>query len=271
MNSHRPNSRAFTLIEMLVVIGIIVLLASLVLAVSGGVIRASEERSTRNTIEVLNAALEEYERSVERRVTYATTATNGSPADPAQTGIIRYDILSAAATPPAGSGVAAWTALDRPYGSLLGAGLPAYSTKPFQRTANLIWILSQSTSSASIMQKLPESRFKAVKTSNGQGVTAVRHVVDAWDNPIIAIFPGRDANSVGVTDPAANIDEDGTIKCDSEIGLATNNTAAGLGVICRNRKVLFASAGVDGRFTVQVGSAYKASPDNIYSYDPIFP
>ena len=62
----RPTARrgGFTLIELLVVIGIIVLLASLVLAVSGSVIRASEERATRNTLEILNTATEEFERTL---------------------------------------------------------------------------------------------------------------------------------------------------------------------------------------------------------------
>ena len=68
--NHAPRARAagFSLIELLVVIGIIVLLASLVLAVSGSVIRANEERATRNTLTVLDTATEEYERTLDRRI-----------------------------------------------------------------------------------------------------------------------------------------------------------------------------------------------------------
>ncbi|MFM7261918.1 MAG: type II secretion system protein, partial [bacterium] len=139
----RASRAGFTLLEMLVVIGIIVLLASLVLAVSGSVIRASEERSTRNTLDLLNSATEEYERTLDRRVTYLSGANGGSPADLAASQSIRYDVVSIPATPPVGSGVATWAALAAPYPSITGPGLPAYSVRPFQRTVHLIWALTQ--------------------------------------------------------------------------------------------------------------------------------
>ena len=262
----RPRNAGFTLLEMLVVIGIIVLLASLVLAVSGSVIRASEERSTRNTLEILNSATEEYERTLDRRVSYQSAMNGGSPADIAASQTVRYDVVTAPATPPVGSGVATWAALAAPYPSVTGPGLPAYSVRPFQRTVHLIWALTQSPSSASIMQKIPESSFRGVRPSGtSAGFTGVRHAVDAWDTPIIAIFPGREANSNGLVDPANNIDADGTIKCDSETATATNG---GLGISCKNRKILWVSAGNDSRFTTQTGTVYSPSTDNLYSYEP---
>jgi len=260
------RARGFTLLEMLVVIGIIALLASLVLAVSGSVIRASEERSTRNSLELLNAATEEYERTMDRRLTYQSAANLGFPADTAASTTVRYDVVSAPATPPVGSGVAAWTTLAQPYPSLSAAGLPHYSVRPFQRTAHLIWALTQSPSSAAIMQKIPDSVFRGIRPS-GTGIvpTAVRHVVDAWDTPIIAIFPGREANSNGIVDPATNIDADGTIKCDSEWATAANG---GMQLSCKNRKILWVSAGNDSRFITQSGATFSASTDNLYSYEP---
>jgi prepilin-type N-terminal cleavage/methylation domain-containing protein len=260
------RARGFTLLEMLVVIGIIALLASLVLAVSGSVIRASEERSTRNSLELLNAATEEYERTMDRRLTYQSAANLGFPADATASATVRYDVVSAPAAPPAGSGVAAWTTLAQPYPSLSAPGLPHYSVRPFQRTAHLIWALTQSPSSAAIMQKIPDSVFRGIRPS-GTGVvpTAVRHVVDAWDTPIIAIFPGREANSNGIVDPATNIDADGTIKCDSEWASAANG---GMQLSCKNRKILWVSAGNDSRFITQSGATYSASTDNLYSYEP---
>jgi prepilin-type N-terminal cleavage/methylation domain-containing protein len=205
------RARGFTLLEMLVVIGIIALLASLVLAVSGSVIRASEERSTRNSLELLNAATEEYERTMDRRLTYQSAANLGFPADPAATQTVRFDVNT---LPGTIAGYPAWTTLARPYSSLSAPGLPHYSTRPFLRTAQLISLLTQSPSSAAIMQKIPDSVFRGVQPLNGAIPTAVRHVVDAWDTPIIAIFPGREANSNGIVDPATNVDADGTIKCD---------------------------------------------------------
>ena len=270
--------RAFTLLELLIVIGIIVILASLVLAVSSTVIRASEDRATRNTIEVLNAAVEEYERTAERRITYKSGLGGGFAADPAAVAGYRYDVDGAlapsAAAPFPGSGPAAadsvttWTVLASPYGSLPGGGLPSYSTSPFRRTAYLIALLSASPSSGAVISKLPESVFRYVGASTGNGKRMVRHAVDSWDTPIIAIFPGRIAEGPDVATPAltALVDKDGTIRSDSERAAPA---LGGLQVSCKDRRVLFASAGNDSRFTNLTGSVYTPSTDNLYSYEPV--
>ncbi len=281
--SHESNvatrvRRAFTLLELLIVIGIIVILASLVLAVSSTVIRASEDRATRNTLEVLNAAVEEYERTAERRITYKSGVGGGFAADAAAAPGYRYDIDGAlqpsAAAPFPGSGpaaadlVTAWTVLASPYGSLVGGGLPSYSMSPFRRTAYLIALLSASPSSGAVISKLPESVFRYVNASTGNGKRMVRHAVDSWDTPIIAIFPGREAVGADVATPAltALVDKDGTIRCDSERAAPTNG---GLQVSCKDRRVLFASAGNDSRFTTLTGGVYSPSTDNLYSYEPV--
>ena len=113
------------------------------------------------------------------------------------------------------------------------------------------------------MQKIPDSVFRGVRPSVGAIPTGLRHVVDAWDTPIIAIFPGREANTNGFTD--ANVDADGTIKSDSEWATAQNG---GMQLSCKNRKILWVSAGNDSRFITQSGSNYTASTDNLYSYEP---
>ena len=274
----RRARRGFTMIEMLVVIGIIVLLASLVLAVSGSVARASEERATRNTLEVLNAATEEFERALDRRVSYQSSAVTipagmgggAFAADvPVATGA-RYEVLSNPAAPPAGCGVAAWSNLATPYGTTPPNGLPGYSSAPFKRTATFLWLLSNSSASASILQKLPESAFRGIRPSTGAVATNLKHAVDSWDTPIIAIFPGRTANSNGIAnDPAASLDKDGTIKCDSEWGSVPSPTVGGMQVSCRDRRVLWVSAGNDARFhDAPTGGVYRASADNLYSYEP---
>ena len=96
----KERKKGFTLLELLIVIGIIVIVASLVLAVSSSVVRASEERATRNTLEVLNMAAEEYERTVDRRITFRSgPVTGGIVQDPVgnATNGLRYDIDSAPA------------------------------------------------------------------------------------------------------------------------------------------------------------------------------
>lgn len=272
---HAPRARAagFSLIELLVVIGIIVLLASLVLAVSGSVIRANEERATRNTLTVLDTATEEYERTLDRRISYRTgQVTGGVAQDPAgnnANGLV-YNFDTAPAAPPAGSGTTNWNALAQPY-STVTAGLPAYSTAPFRRTAHLIWELTQNAATSPIMQQIPESYLRGIRPAGAGSAqtTAVRHCVDSWDTPIIAVFPGRDARLVadplGAADAPANIDADGTIKCDSEWA---PHTAGGMRLSCKNRRILWASAGNNARFIDQNGAQFVPSPDNLYSYEP---
>ncbi|MEY3026085.1 MAG: hypothetical protein RLZZ238_982, partial [Planctomycetota bacterium] len=157
--------RGFTLIELLAVIAIIVILASLVLAVSSSVARASEERSTKATLEVLNLATEEFERTVDRKVSYRTgAAQNGvtvgdDAAGPGKP--IKYDVVSNPPV-PTGFGVASWANLAQPYSSI-AAGLPAYSFLPFRRTASFLATMTETPSCATIMQKIPDSWFRGIK------------------------------------------------------------------------------------------------------------
>lgn len=261
--------RGFTLLELMIVIGIIVIVASLVLAVSSSVARASEERSTKNTLEVLNMAAEEYERTVDRRISYRSgVVTGGIVADPTSAAGVAYkfDVDSGASVPPSGSGTNTWTALANPYNTV-ASGLPAYSSLPFRRTAILIQTMTDSPNCASIMQKLPEAVFRGIKVNaNTNSFSAVRHCIDAWDTPIVAVFPGREATSaeLSANNPAI-VDKDGTVKCDSEWALPV---AGGMQVSCKDRRVLFISAGNDSRFTQLSGSTYQPSNDNLYSYEP---
>ncbi len=69
------NTRAFTLVEMTIVIGIIILLAGLTLAVSVSVIQGSEVRQTKLTIQLLDSAVREWELQSDRKVTYGADDT----------------------------------------------------------------------------------------------------------------------------------------------------------------------------------------------------
>jgi len=269
--------------ETLVVIGIIVLIASLVLAVSSVVARTSDERNTRNTLTILDTALEELERSLDRRLTYRTgPVANGILEDIAPAGQTwRWDVWYSQKNtstipderPPAGSGPVDWGAgFAKPY-STFDIGFPSYSMAPFRRTARLIWTMSQSPSTQSIMQSIPESAYKAVMPAGTSAQpTNLRHVIDAWDIPIVAVFPGRDARrqadgSLPADNPSA-IDADGTIKCDSEWGTTNSpqpHLQGGMLVSCKDKRVLFVSAGPDNRFH---GNQTTLSLDNLYSYEP---
>lgn len=77
MSARRPSiRRAFSLLELVVVIGIIVLLAGLVLAVATGLLTQSEERQARSAMLLVDEAIEEWQLSTGRPFSYGK---NGTP------------------------------------------------------------------------------------------------------------------------------------------------------------------------------------------------
>ncbi len=73
--------RAFTLVEMVVVIGIIVVLAALTFAVGVAVVQNSEVRQTEATIKLLDAAVQEWEAQSDRKVSYDSQPATGEVYD----------------------------------------------------------------------------------------------------------------------------------------------------------------------------------------------
>ena len=72
MTNSMPNNftRAFSLIEMMIVIGIIAILAGLTLGISNSVLRGSEIRKTEDAITLLDTALQEWETEMGRSITF---------------------------------------------------------------------------------------------------------------------------------------------------------------------------------------------------------
>ncbi|HMN95387.1 MAG TPA: prepilin-type N-terminal cleavage/methylation domain-containing protein [Phycisphaerales bacterium] len=85
----RGLRRGFSLLELMIVIGIIVVLAALVLAVGTGLLSQSDARETRTSLELLQAAIDEWETSTGRSFTYGT---DGQPVASA-----RYDFQQSTA------------------------------------------------------------------------------------------------------------------------------------------------------------------------------
>ena len=65
-NAIRRTPRGFTLVELIVVIGVVIALLSLVLAVSTLLIQQNESRQLTNAFKVLESAVQEYEIAIGR-------------------------------------------------------------------------------------------------------------------------------------------------------------------------------------------------------------
>lgn len=238
----RRFRRGFSLVELTIVIGVIIILVALVLAVTTAVLAKNEERTTRATLAILDASIKEWERQVDRRVTVPNDGSSAGTWD------VPWDPLLTP-NPPPGEGQ-----LPAIYRITSGAE-PNFLE--FQRTIWLLELIAQQPTVRDVMTKIPEDSFRRIRVPQGSNFIyfTLKEVVDGWGTPILAVLPGREWTSA---DAAALRDDDGTIRTALE---------QLLGVSCRNRQVMFVSAGPDQRFNnVAATGDVDERADNIYSY-----
>ncbi len=240
----RANAAAFTLVEMVVVIGIIVLLAGLTLSVGVTVAHQSEVRQTRAVLLLLDAAVQEWELQADRKLSWCVCNPNHS--DP-----------------------------DRAVADVHG------DTEEVLIITEVLKVIMKSTSVREIMAKVDPSLIHAYRSGvyppwivtpeeksdlderfNDGDIT----VLDAWGWPIYATHPGRpwDAARDSYPDYEIERDADGTI-------LTYNEEKYG---VAAGRRMCFVSAGPDGSFgDLDPGappSEAALAEDNVYSY-PVQP
>jgi type II secretory pathway pseudopilin PulG len=255
-----PSSRrrvgGFTLVELVVVVGIIIGLLSLVLAVSTLLIQQNEARQLESAFANLETAVQEYEQTLGRPITFQDRS------DPSGA----WDIDRTANLGVSGS-------IESPYDQSASTGVTCPScssnSEPLayrgwaRFTVRLFSLLRGTQSAEDIIARLDPSLFVAVKQANGQplsGNQELSTLVDPWGTPVAVVFPGRKWKE-GDTQI---LDADGTIRTYMENKMG----------ICRNGKVLFVSAGPDGDIGCrggacgQTGPRFEATLDNVYSYKP---
>jgi len=247
-NSMPKNfTRAFSLIEMMIVIGIIAILAGLTLGISNAVLRGSEIRKTEDAITLLDTALQEWELEMGRSITFQDFAAIEIEEE---TGILgRYDMYN--------EGIFVDTGFS-------GTPIAQESINDGinQRALDIWNLLNENEASKAILAKIHPNLILDI----GDG----RRVVDAWQNPIGIIYPG-----IKYSDQYSHYEDrsgDLSVIDQAEDGLGS----------CINLRPYFVSAGPDGTWghrhqTYLYGSTgtinadlvnWPECTDNIYSYEP---
>ena len=254
--------RAFTLIEIMVVISIIVVLASLVLGVGSALLRRAERSQAESAMTIMESAFSEWEAQTGRAVSYVAT---GDPIYNTVTNVIWFDVRDSdagntAATngtshmPNGAGGVALTIARAR------GAGV--YCVNLFSQTDFARPIIAGIAPS---LLRMEPATIKWPAMIDGYRpsyrTTGPRsELIDPWGGRIAFVFPGRQFRW-GV-DPNRP-DDDGSVQTDVEKKLG----------VCANGRVCLVSAGPDGLFGPEVTglAAETAAADNVYLYELLPP
>jgi type II secretory pathway pseudopilin PulG len=250
----------FTLVELVIVIGIIIILLALTIGVARIVQAQSEVRDTRNTLTLLESALDEWAAVSDRALTWGTdNLPIGAIYDvrPETTEVFTISELLDTLRKPAS------------VQAILARIEPDF-VRTYQGGMLFDWLTTAERSEMNNRWGVNHSPSPTVAASSSSLPPSLA-ILDAWERPIRAVHPGRVFNSaaaIGLPDSGV-ADEDGTIRTARE-------NAYG---IARGRKVYFVSSGPDGVFgnlhlveeEEDLNQAQRddvaAASDNIYSYE----
>jgi len=249
------RKRGFTLLELVVVIGIILVLMSLVLAVSTVIIQQAETRQLEAVFANLEAAVTEYEQAIGRKITYEDRSDQGGGAK-AWDVPFNPDLL--------------YNAVENPYNYSINSGgytCNCSSTNDqhgWERyIVRLLQLMDRTDAAEEILSRIEPNLLVQIRRSNGQPLPdgfAMSSVIDPWGTPLAVVFPGR----MWREGDSQIRDSDGTIRTYLEDKMG----------VCKDAIPLFVSAGPDGdigcvKCVDNTNSIrYQASIDNIYSYVP---
>ena len=264
--------RGFTLLEIMIVMGVILILTSLVLGVGSALLKRAERAQVESAMTIMESAFSEWEAQTGRPMTYNgafNSLTNPTTeVFPSGATIEVFDVREPPATPAPtapnnagnrliftrarGAGIYALNLLSqietiRP----MLAGIPVSLLRPESSLSNYP---AANITSGGVLYT-PSSRSTA-----GTGSTR-SELLDTWGGRIAFVFPGR-AFRYGVDSGLP--DADGTVRTPAENILG----------VCTNRRICLVSAGPDGLFGVSgevtpdtAIARAAASADNIYLYE----
>ncbi len=233
------HARGFSLLELVVVMGIILVLIGLVLAVSGALTAGAEKRALEQSFAILDSAVQEWQQEMGREMTFRRTVpVAGFTTDP-----VTLDHDQNPNTPMITLG---WDVQEVP------------TAQADTQSRTFLDVLLYSERPREILANLPEKllRNAGFNTTTQQ---PIQELIDPWGKPVRVVFPCREwGKGTGPDTGAADID--GTVRSLQETQLGS----------CLDRRIRFVSAGPDGVFgdiTQPTSSTlYKLSEDNIESY-----
>ncbi len=235
----RRIHRAFTLVELLVVIGIVILLAALTIAVGPAVFGKSDERLVQNTLTLLDQAMTEWQNE--------------------------------------GQKMLSWGIDDTPVGAQFDVQA---DDEPDMQLVDALNRISRNDITRGILAQIDPDFLQGDVTAT---TVIITDLVDPWGTAFYMIHPGiigTDYEKLyGPAPGGASLDTDGTVYMDQVMVTGYGLTAAEaweeIYGRCKNRRVLFISAGPDSDFGSLAPGATdaerEATLDNLYSYPPELP
>ena len=257
--------RGFTLLEIMIVMGVILILTSLVLGVGSALLKRAERSQVESAMSIVESAFSEWEAQTGRPLTYNgafNSLTNPTTeVFPSGATIEVFDVREPPATP-------APTVPNNTGNRLIftrarGAGI--YAMNLLSQIETIPPSLLRPESSLS---NYPASNISSggilytpsAKATVGSGSTRAE-LIDTWGGRVAFVFPGR-AFRFGVDSGLP--DTDGTVRTPAENILG----------VCTNRRICLVSAGPDGLFGVSgevtpdtAVARAAAAADNIYLYE----
>ncbi len=219
----------FTLVELLVVIGIIAILASMVLAVSSGILATSERKQVEDTLTLLDKAIHELELTRGQELVFSRIPKSGTTDE-----LTFYDIKE---LPPS---------------------TPAYIMP------ELLKLLMNNDRSREFIGKINPDFLKRT----GTGTNVVLDLVDPWGKRIVVVPCGRpateremrDAYRAGSTKTPVSADPIG-IGIDRDDRTVRTSDEQFLGV-CSGRRWTFISCGPDQNLGLPPWNSTRSDKNN---------
>lgn len=240
----------FTLVEVVVVIGIIILMVALTISVGVVVVEGSEVRQTETVLRQLDTALQEWQTHADRRVTWGDNST-GAVYDMQWDTTHVFRITELLNTIARSSNIQS-----------IVAGIDPDFVHTYRFENYPEWIAPAD-----------EADMDNTWAVNNTGPISSLGlaILDAWGQPFRIVHPGCLDGSAGcVTITTGAVDADGTVRTGIEIEYG----------IAKNRQILFVSAGPDGKFgKLHLDTPFdslideemedvREASDNTYSYAP---